>query len=88
MVESINNIGQSQNVANSNRGQNETPSRRSDASGGPDSPSRTVSDEVSISQEALDLVGAQAAAQQTRTILEEQLDAALSPNVESLEGLA
>ena len=73
MVDSVNNSGNSQNISQVNRTQNNRNSetRRSEGTTAPQ-------DEVQISEEALSISEAERTASETRTILEEQLDEVLS----------
>jgi len=75
MVDSINGAGGPPNVSQVSRTQNNRTSENKQAEG---ASSAAATDEVNISQEALSLSQAEQTARETRTILEEQLDEALS----------
>lgn len=82
MVDSVNNSGNSQNVSQVNRTQNNRNSETRRSEGG-----TAPQDEVQISDEALSLAEAERTASETRTILEEQLDEVLSNDRERLNTL-
>lgn len=77
MVDSINSNGGVPPINSTNRTQSRNDTRSADNSAASVS-SNVSGDEVSISAEALDLAQAEQAARDTRSLLEERIDEALS----------
>lgn len=83
MVDSIGSSGNSQNVSQTNRTQNQ----RTKEAQGSNATSSAPQDEVQLSDEAISLAEAEQTAAETRTILEQQLDEALSNDRDRLDTL-
>ncbi|MBI1301056.1 MAG: hypothetical protein GC137_05270 [Alphaproteobacteria bacterium] len=85
MVDSIGPTGQAQNVSQTNREQRQT-DQRQEIDG--TRRGRSISDDVSISEEAISLSQAEEAAQAVSAQLAENPDVALSDNEDDLNDLA